>query len=154
MLTEGEVTKMIRKNILIVLIMSFAFTAQASWKVRSAYKKVPGVDVDRSVLYFTSGDVTKTYAPNKPPFGLISTDKYVTSKGEFYLTGWAKGGQSVLFRVFDMSKKDASPICEVTSFGEISKLKLKKGVIYVEKTDELHQTKSSWQACAKLKPRL
>jgi hypothetical protein len=155
---DGEVDQMIKKNILTVFIMLFTFTlsfsAQASWKIKSAYKKAPGLEVDRSVLYFTFGDVTKIYAPNEAPLGLISSDKYVTPKGEFYLTGWAKGAQSVLFRVFDMSKAEAKPICEITSYGETSKLKIKEGVLYLKKFDSLEQAKPTWKACAKIKSSL
>jgi len=143
------------KNLNMILTIAFFtftcfFSAQASWQYRSAYKPVPGTDIERSVLYFTLGGVTKTYTPSKLPFGLVESTKYVTNRGEFYLTSWSKGAQSNLFRVFDMSEKVAEPICEITSFSEVSKLKFKNGVLYLLKTDSPNQVKPTWQVCAKI----
>jgi len=139
------------KNILLILfVLGFSFQVQASWKMRSVYKPVPDTEVQRSVLYFTSGEVTKSYAPVEPPFGMVSHKKYTTVHGEFFLTGWSQGARSTLFRVFDMSKDDAVLVCAITSFGESSSIRVDRGVLYIESIGESLDAEVEWAPCARV----
>jgi len=140
------------KRLILCFVLSMVATAPAhgAWKLRSVYQKAPGLEVDRSVLFFNSGEVTKKYAPAEAPLGLVDSKLFSFSKRKFFLTSWPKGGQSVLFRVFDMSKEQPVPICEIVSYSETSKLKIKNGALYLLKSGDSQTAKPKWSLCGEL----
>jgi|GEM_PF-3139775 len=139
-----------KTTILVFFALAFSFQAQASWKLRSVYKPVPLTEVQRSTLFFSSGDVTKAYFPVNPPFGMVSRKKYKTAYGEVFLTGWSQSARSTLFRVFDMSQAEELLVCSITSYSDSSSLKVDEGVFYIKALDDVAGAKMQWTPCAKV----
>ena len=118
------------------------------WKLRPVYKKAPGADVDRSVLYFSSAEKTKTYAPTKPPYGLVDHKRFEGPKDDLFITSWAKGSKTILIKVFDMSKDNPNPICEVTSFSEALDLKVENSQIFIKAVQDETDKELKWVKCS------
>lgn len=134
-----------------ILLLIFSLNSEAAWKMRSAYKPVPGKEVDRSVLYFTSGNITKIYVPKTLPYGMVESEKMITADGEFFLTTWSNGNQTVHYRVFSMSSETVEPVCSFDSYSETTKLKIKENVLLIKIKESQRQLRSKWIECAKIK---
>jgi hypothetical protein len=75
-------------------------------------------------LEFKQGAKVLKYAPPKPPLGFVSEKQYSLDGIVYFVTGWAHGPSTILYRVFAPGISGAAqPICEVASLSEKAELK-------------------------------
>lgn len=103
---------------------------------------------NRSILKFNNKTSSVTYKPLAPPYGLVFKKRLVFSGKVLFLTGWAHGTHSVLFRVFYPEKNKGQPLCELISFSETAGLQLKDKVLKIEVTQEdSGASEPKWALC-------
>ena len=131
---------------LMVALTVFAKREPASWSMSSRYEKKPGTEINRSIVQFQMGSSTTTYRPDNPPYGMVLSERVVIGKTVYFITGWAKGARSILFRVFSPEAGN-SPLCEVTSFAESAQLKMIDKTLKIEVLESSEQSEISWLNC-------
>lgn len=150
MFKEGEMMN-IFKAILLMTSFLFSSVSFGAWSLRSYYEDVPNSETSRSVVEFKIGSNTrKEYRPEKPPWGLIDSQKFVLKDVTYFATIWSKGASSVLYRIFDMSNNRVQPICQFTSFAEKTTLRLKGSYLQVESLEDRNDRKMVWKNCSKI----
>lgn len=132
--------------LLVFSLPSYGKREPSSWTTTSAYEKVPSSETNRSVLTFINGTSTSSYRPTEAPFGLVSTQRVVLNKQEYFVTTWPQGARTAVFRVFNPEVSGADTLCEKNSFSESAKLKIGRDQqlkiqVFDESGDE------SWSDC-------
>lgn len=130
-----------------VILFSALAQASGSWTATKSLKEIPDTNNTRTEVVFTSAQDKITYLPSKPPYGMVYNKKNVLDKKEYFVTGWAKGGSTMLFKVFLPSEKKNIPLCEVTSFGESAELRLAKGKVEIS-VFLSPDAKQTWSTCS------
>lgn len=148
---QGKVFDMneLTKNLLFALIV-LTFPSQLlakGWSSSSSLKSNKETNVKYSVLKFTKGSQSVTFKPSEPPWGLVGVEKvHFKNIGPFFVSTWAQGAKTVLFRVFDPEAKGNIPICSGVSFGETTELRIKDDqlemALYEEESDD-----PKWTTC-------
>ena len=115
-------------KIIIVFALTFLSVQSFAIKMTSAYEKsrVKGL-LKSSVITFSDKGIKTVYRPSSIP-NLMTGFKEVPADGKtFFITMWAYGSQSVMYRVFDSSKSLSKPLCEIVSFSDEYKYKIENG---------------------------
>lgn len=140
---------MSKKMILSLFALFFFQPVFGDWEV--TVKPEPKNEIIRSIVEFKNKSLSVTYRPQLPPYGLVSHKRLVFGKRVLFLTGWAHGAHSVLFRVFYPEKNKKHPLCEMISFSEKSDLQIKNKVLKIKITPEDSGVpKSEWALCYSL----
>lgn len=137
-----------KKSIFILFLTAFASLANASdgWKMASELVDIPKTDNSRSEITFTSGKNKVVYTPSKDPYGLVFDQKVTLEGKDYFVTGWAQGAATVLFRVFSPQDHKATPVCEVSSFAEEAEVRLQKGKLEISVISE-KEGAQKWVPC-------
>lgn len=138
-----------QKLALVILSLSLSSLCKAaSWEMKSEIKDIPKTEVTLTEVTFSSGKETIKFTPSQDPYGMVF-DKKMTFEGkDYFITGWAQGAATMLFRVFLPETHKGKPLCEVTSFAEEAELRMVKGKIEISIV-ESSEGKQTWTACSK-----
>lgn len=135
---------------LIVILSALVFSSVSfakNWNVSSRYETRKNSDIKQSVIQFTKDSENVVYRPSEPPLGSVEMQKVVfKDKPVLFVTTWAAGSRNVLFRVFSPDTHGATPICEVSSFGETTQLQIKEGQLQLSVYTEGSE-KATWENC-------
>lgn len=137
---------------LLLFVCSLPTLAQPAWTMKSQLETIPSSTVNRFSLTFSQGDKSlPSYAPESPPFGLVSEKEILIGDRLYFLTGWAHGAHTVLFRVFDPTSQSSLPICEKISEAEDSDLRLEKDKLEIRIVNSDDKLSEEWISCEKQK---
>jgi hypothetical protein len=137
---------------LFLFVFSLPSLAQPAWTMKSQLETIPSSSVKRYSLTFSQGEKSlPSYAPESPPFGLVSEKEILIGDRLYFLTGWAHGAHTVLFRVFDPSSQSSLPICEKISEAEESDLRLEKNKLEIRIINSDDKLSEEWISCEKQK---
>ncbi len=137
---------------LLLFVCSLPTLAQPAWTMKSQLETIPSSTVKRFSLTFSQGDKSlPSYAPESPPFGLVSEKEILIGDRLYFLTGWAHGAHTVLFRVFDPTSQSSLPICEKISEAEDSDLRLEKDKLEIRIINSDDKLSEEWISCEKQK---
>ncbi|MBK8201622.1 MAG: hypothetical protein IPK68_04655 [Bdellovibrionales bacterium] len=137
---------------LLLFACSLPTLAQPAWTMKSQLETIPSSTVKRFSLTFSQGDKSlPSYAPESPPFGLVSEKEILIGDRLYFLTGWAHGAHTVLFRVFDPTSQSSLPICEKISEAEESDLRLEKNNLEIRIINSDDKLSEEWIRCEKQK---
>lgn len=137
---------------LFLLACSLPALAEPPWTMKSQLETIPSSSVKRFSLSFSQGDKSlPPYAPESPPFGLVSEKEILIGDRLYFLTGWAHGAHTVLFRVFDPTSQSSLPICEKISEAEESDLRLEKNNLEIRIINSDDKISEEWISCEKQK---
>lgn len=103
--------------------------AESDWTMISSEEDVPESKVPRDKLSFIpqgESQARYVYSPETPPFGVVIEQKFSFQSETYFLTGWAHGAHTVLYRVFHPTKKGLEILCEEISESDESSLRLSK----------------------------
>ncbi len=125
-------TLMICISLLLLALPSAAKRTPASWQLTDRYEKKADTEVMRSVIEFRKGSAVSTYKPEEMPFGLVLKERALINKQEYFITGWAHGAKTVMFRIFSPETEGVKPLCEEVSFGEETSLRQQDDKIQVQ----------------------
>lgn len=120
---------------LFIIGITFTFLGQAqesSWSLSEKLSPLDGTAPAQSSLMFSKENTSLEYIPAEPPLGLVSHEIIELEGTRYFLTGWAHGAHTMVYRVFAPEKQKNRPLCEVISLGESSRLRLSKGVLELE----------------------
>ncbi len=139
------------KNLFQITLLSAltlsASVASAEWNATARIENFAESRVKVSVVQFAKKAQSVTYKPTEAPFGNVLIEKVVfKNRAPLFITGWAHGSQTIMFRIFDPENKGALPLCEVISFGESTQLRQRKDKIQLEVYKEESEQKS-WVDC-------
>lgn len=135
-----------------LFVCSLPALAEPPWAMKSQLETIPSSTVKRFSLTFSQGDKSlPSYAPESPPFGLVSDKEILIDGRPYFLTGWAHGAHTVLFRVFDPSSQSSQPICEKISDAEESDLRLEKNKLEIRIVNSDPKLSEEWVSCEKQK---
>lgn len=140
------------KNTILTLsltLLASVANASSGWTLSTKLVDIPKTDNSRSELTFTSGKNKVVYTPQKDPYGLVFDQKVTLEGKDYFVTGWAQGAATVLFRVFapqDHKDLKAKPICEISSFAEEAEVRLQKGKLEISVISEKEGTQK-WVPC-------
>lgn len=104
----------------------------AVWSLSEKLSPLDGSAPAQSTLFFNKDTTSLEYTPAGPPLGLISSEAVQLKGTQYFVTGWAHGAHTLVFRVFAPEKNKARPLCEVASLGESTRLRLNKGILEIE----------------------
>jgi len=133
----------------LVSIVLFSLPAFAEiWNATARLENLPDSKVKVSVIQFSLGDQSVTYRPAEVPFGNVDIEKVIfKGKPAMFITAWAHGAKTIMFRVFDPSQSGAHPICEIISFGESTEMRIRNKKfqlkVYNDENDQ-----PTWEDCA------
>jgi hypothetical protein len=137
---------------LFLFACSLPALAQPAWTMKSQLETMPSSSVKRFSLTFSQGEKSlPSYAPESPPFGLVSEKEILIGDRLYFLTGWAHGAHTVLFRVFDPTSQSSLPICEKISEAEDSDLRLEKDKLEIRIINSDDKLSEEWISCEKQK---
>lgn len=137
---------------LFLFAYSLPSLAQPAWTMKSQLETIPSSSVKRYSLTFSQGEKSlPSYAPESPPFGLVSEKEILIGDRLYFLTGWAHGAHTVLFRVFDPSSQSSLPICEKISEAEEADLRLEKNNLEIRIINSDAKLSEEWVSCEKQK---
>ncbi|MDX9732222.1 MAG: hypothetical protein RBT63_10660 [Bdellovibrionales bacterium] len=141
------------------------------WKMTALMEKPNKVGLPaRNKLTFVNRQPNSTkkveFRPTKPPYGLIleeevhldvglpalpGSDKQDNQDNEhtYFVTGWAHGAATMMFRIFDPETSGSEPICEIISAAENARLRAHKGNVEIE-IYEMNDPTPVWVFCSKI----
>lgn len=125
-------------------------SSSPAWSLTSHLTQEEGGRITRHKLTFTSGSEQVIYVPAQPPFGVVSEERVRLNGKYYFLTGWAHGGATMMFRVFEPEGHQAQPLCQKVSLSEESQLRVKNSRLEILITVE-GQQKPGWVECKNLK---
>lgn len=98
----------------------------------SAYenKRIKGL-LKTSVITFSDQGTKTVYRPLSAPHLMTGSEKVLASDRTFFITMWAYGSQSVMYRVFDSSAGFAKPLCEIISFSDLSENRVEENILEI-----------------------
>ena len=139
--------KKLRTKILIFCISIFTPTMTMAWTAASRIETQPETQIIRSVIQFNKDSLSVVYKPTEPPYGSVSLEKVVFNKyPPYFISGWANGAHTMIFKVFNPEKHGNTPVCEYNSFSESAKLRIVKKVLELEIYPN-DANEASWVPC-------
>lgn len=104
-----------------------------------------------SLVDFKKENRTLTYAPSKMPLGLVLLEKIeFKNRPPYFITGWAEGARSILYRVFDPENHGGNPICERVSAGEQTQLQIVNNNLEIKIYLDNGKDEPIWTLCKAL----
>lgn len=111
------------------------------WKMTSTLVRSKDSKTKKHQLEFSLGKTKHYYAPQKPPLGLVFKEEVQINGKTYFVTGWAHGPSTVLYRVFSPELNKAKSICEAPSLSEKAELKMNDGKVqlstYLDTSDKI-----------------
>jgi hypothetical protein len=133
------------------IVLTFALASAAeTWTISNelVQSKIGKAKLDR--VTFKSDSASVVYEPKEPPLGMVSSKAFVLGGETYFVTGWAHGPSTILFRVFAPGMAKEKPVCELSSLSESAELRELEGKIQIALTIEEGGVKT-WQDCSKRK---
>lgn len=127
---------------------SFATVSAGGWNMSFALVKSNNSQSKVDQLTFESGTLSLVYTPQEPPLGMVSGKSVLIDGTPYFITGWANGPATILFRVFNPEINGAKPICEVASLSESAALRRSKSGIEISAVVKDGQSRT-WLQCGK-----
>lgn len=127
---------------------SFAAISAGGWNLSFTLVKSNNSQSKVDQLTFESGTLSLVYTPQAPPLGMVSGKSVVIDGEAYFITGWANGPATILFRVFAPETNGAKPLCEVASLSETAGLRQSKGGIEISAVVKDGQART-WVQCGK-----
>lgn len=124
--------------------------AKNEWEMKSELVKYEQNTAVFHRLTFSSRKETYMYSPQEPPLGIVSDERVIINGQTYFLTGWAKGSATILYRVFAPSTANENPICEMTSRSEAAKLRIQDGklqILILNLNEDDEKSDASWVEC-------
>lgn len=121
------------------------------WNMTSKLESIQESQVLRDRLNFFTPDKKKpsyTYAPESPPYGMVDKKKIIIQGETYFLTAWAHGAHTVIFRVFNPNRMGSNVICEEISIAEESDLRINNKQLKI-KIIEDKESLPKWLNCGK-----
>lgn len=141
----------------------FIFTSSAYaqlWAMSTRYETAKKSKDKQSVVQFNKGKLSVVYRPTAPPYGVVIEEKAVINNQNYFITGWAHGARSVMFKIFEPEAFAAKPLCEVISFSEETELRIVNNKLEIKvaddspdtisDSDELPSESEKWVVCSDL----
>ncbi len=107
-------------------------------------------------LTWAKGKRKMVYLPSELPFGMVKEVTQDIAGKKVWITMWPKNGQSVTYRIFDPDIRN-TPLCEVDSFSDETRLRIKKKALEIEVLPKFStpgstksaKVKKQWVTCRK-----
>ncbi len=132
------------------LVFSLLFASPVfaqNWNATARLENLTDSKVKISVIQFTEGSQSVTYKPTEVPFGNVDIEKVIfKNKSPLFITAWAHGAKTIMFRIFDPANFGSQTLCEIISFGETTELRIRDNKmqlkIYNDENDQ-----PTWEDC-------
>lgn len=122
-------------------------SSEKKWKMNSTMVRSQDGSKIKHQLEFTLDQTKYYFVPQKPPFGLIF-DKEIHLNGQtYFITGWAHGAATMLFKVFAPGINKATPVCEAISTSEEADLRFHDGKIQLSIRQKGGGSQVQWINC-------
>ena len=115
----------------LLIANSSATWAIANWSMTSSFVRDSARGVAYHQLDFANAGGHIIYTPPTPPFGLVNQQVYEINGTRYFVTGWAHGPATVLYRVFAPPLNLDQPLCEVASLAERATLRGSMGGVQI-----------------------
>lgn len=121
------------------------------WNITSKLEPIQKSQILRHRLnFFPQGKKTPsyTYVPESPPYGMVDEKKIIIQGGVYFLTEWAHGAHTVIFRVFNPNRMGSNVVCEEISIAEESDLRINKKQLQIQIVKD-EESLPKWLKCGK-----
>jgi hypothetical protein len=144
--------ELMRMGVFSLALVSVSSSASVSetWTVSSELVQAKSGKAKLDRVTFKSGKTSIVYEPSEPPLGMVSSKAVTLGGSTYFVTAWAQGSATTLFRVFAPGDAKEKPICELTSLSETAELREANGRIEISITST-ETGKGKWSECWKRK---